>query len=92
MWLTISWTFYYSILMTRNWILNQSQWIHIVGGTKTISTVALRQQVEALSHDNGILKRAVAIQHERQKEHDERASESQNLEQILSQYQEQLRM
>jgi len=53
--------------------------------------VVLRQQVEGLSRDNSILKRAVAIQHERQKEHDERGNELQNLKQLLSQYQEQLR-
>lgn len=53
--------------------------------------MVLRQQVEGLSRDNSILKRAVAIQHERQKEHDERGNELQNLKQLLSQYQEQLR-
>ncbi|KAI7747200.1 hypothetical protein M8C21_007925 [Ambrosia artemisiifolia] len=40
---------------------------------------------------NAILKRAVAIQHERQKEYDERTVEVQQLKQLLSQYQEQLR-
>ncbi|KAI3721015.1 hypothetical protein L2E82_32017 [Cichorium intybus] len=37
-----------------------------------------------------ILKRSVAIQHERQKEYDERSQEVQQLKQLLSQYQEQL--
>ncbi|KAH9315181.1 hypothetical protein KI387_023808 [Taxus chinensis] len=51
----------------------------------------LKQQVEGLFRDNGILKRAVTIQHERQKEHEERGRELHNLKQLLSQYQEQLR-
>ncbi|GLJ15800.1 hypothetical protein SUGI_0260460 [Cryptomeria japonica] len=51
----------------------------------------LKQQVEGLFRDNSILKRAVTIQHERQKEHEERGRELQNLKQLLSQYQEQLR-
>ncbi|KAJ0677551.1 hypothetical protein HanOQP8_Chr12g0437951 [Helianthus annuus] len=48
-------------------------------------------QIEVLLRENAILKRAVAIQHERQKEYDERTVEVQQLKQLLSQYQEQLR-
>lgn len=51
----------------------------------------LREQVEVLGKDNAILKRAVAIQHERQKELDEKTQELQHLRQLVSQYQEQLR-
>ncbi|XP_030553427.1 uncharacterized protein LOC115757361 [Rhodamnia argentea] len=51
----------------------------------------LKQQVEALIQENTILKRAVAIQHERQKEHELRSQELQHLKQVVSQYQEQLR-
>ncbi|XP_030473670.1 uncharacterized protein LOC115691224 [Syzygium oleosum] len=51
----------------------------------------LKQQVEALIQENTILKRAVAIQHERQKEHEIRSQELQHLKQLVSQYQEQLR-
>ncbi|KAH6771916.1 hypothetical protein C2S52_005347 [Perilla frutescens var. hirtella] len=51
----------------------------------------LKEQIEALLKDNAILKRAVSIQHERQKEYDERNAEAQQLKQLLAQYQEQLR-
>ncbi|XP_077237926.1 uncharacterized protein LOC143879433 [Tasmannia lanceolata] len=53
--------------------------------------VILKEQVEVLIRENTILKRAVAIQHERQKECDERSQEMQHLKQLVSQYQEQLR-
>eukprot|EP01018_Ginkgo_biloba_P014369 Gb_00986 [translate_table: standard] len=53
--------------------------------------IMLKQQVEGLFRDNNILKRAVTIQHERQKEHEERGHELQQLKQLLMQYQEQLR-
>lgn len=51
----------------------------------------LKEQIEVLLRDNVILKRAVAIQHERQKENDERNQEVQQLKQLVVQYQEQLR-
>ncbi|KAL0342117.1 UNVERIFIED_CONTAM: hypothetical protein Scaly_1874300 [Sesamum calycinum] len=51
----------------------------------------LKEQIETLLRDNIILKRAVAIQHERQKENDERTQEVQQLKQLVVQYQEQLR-
>eukprot|EP00262_Sarcandra_glabra_P009822 TRINITY_DN2444_c0_g1_i1.p1 TRINITY_DN2444_c0_g1~~TRINITY_DN2444_c0_g1_i1.p1 ORF type:complete len:300 (-),score=66.71 TRINITY_DN2444_c0_g1_i1:625-1482(-) len=51
----------------------------------------LKEQVEVLIRDNSLLKRAVMIQHERQKEYDERSQELQHLKQLVSQYQEQLR-
>lgn len=51
----------------------------------------LKEQIEALLRENTILKRAVAIQHERQKEYDDRNQEVQILRQMVSQYQEQLR-
>lgn len=51
----------------------------------------LKEQVELLIRENNILKRAVTIQHERQKEYDERSQELQQLKQLVSQYQEQLR-
>ncbi|PSR96024.1 Nucleoprotein like [Actinidia chinensis var. chinensis] len=54
-------------------------------------SVMLREQVEVLLRENSILKRAVAIQHERQKAYDERNQEVQHLKQLVSQYQEQLR-
>ncbi|KAJ0724804.1 putative ubiquitin system component CUE, UBA-like superfamily [Helianthus annuus] len=53
--------------------------------------IVFKGQIEVLLRENAILKRAVAIQHERQKEYDERTVEVQQLKQLLSQYQEQLR-
>lgn len=53
--------------------------------------IMLKQQIEALLRDNAILKRAVAIQHERQKEYDERNQEVQQLKQRIAQGKEQLR-
>lgn len=51
----------------------------------------LKQQLEAVLQENNILKRAVSIQHERQKEFEERGQEVNQLKQLLAQYQEQLR-
>ncbi|KAJ0530572.1 putative ubiquitin system component CUE, UBA-like superfamily [Helianthus annuus] len=53
--------------------------------------LVFKEQIEVLLRENAILKRAVAIQHERQKEYDERNVEVQQLKQLLSQYQEQVR-
>lgn len=53
--------------------------------------MVLKQQLEALLQENNILKRAVSIQHDRQKEFDERGKEVNHLKQLLAQYQEQLR-
>ncbi|KAL2493483.1 zinc finger (C3HC4-type RING finger) family protein [Abeliophyllum distichum] len=44
--------------------------------------VMLKEQIEALLQDSAILKRAVAIQHERQKEYDERSQEVQAIEAV----------
>ncbi|KAF7111614.1 hypothetical protein CFC21_111602 [Triticum aestivum] len=51
----------------------------------------LKEQMTAVLSQNAVLKRAVAIQHERQKEFDERSHEVQGLKQLVLQYQEQLR-
>lgn len=53
--------------------------------------IMLKEQIELLLRENSILKRAVAIQHERQKEYDDRNQEVQQLKQLITQYQEQLR-
>ncbi|TKW32149.1 hypothetical protein SEVIR_2G151000v4 [Setaria viridis] len=50
-----------------------------------------KEQFEAVIRENAILKKAVAIQHERQKEQDERSQELQQLKQLVVQYQEQVR-
>ncbi|CAL9125211.1 unnamed protein product [Musa acuminata var. zebrina] len=51
----------------------------------------LKEQVEVLIRENTVLKHAVAIQHHRQKEYEERSQELQHLKQLVSQYQEQVR-
>ncbi|XP_076892454.1 uncharacterized protein LOC143544185 [Bidens hawaiensis] len=51
----------------------------------------MKEQLQALIQENSLLKRAVAIQHERQKEYEDRGQELHNLKQMVSQYQEQLR-
>ncbi|CAM8923050.1 unnamed protein product [Rhodiola kirilowii] len=51
----------------------------------------LKEQTQALVQENSILKRAVAIQHERQKDYEDKSQELQHLKQMISQYQEQLR-
>ncbi|KAH7574389.1 hypothetical protein JRO89_XS03G0290200 [Xanthoceras sorbifolium] len=51
----------------------------------------LKEQMEALLQENIILKRAVSIQHERQKEYEDRNQELQHLKQLVTQYQDQLR-
>uniref|UniRef100_A0A0D9XBA4 CUE domain-containing protein n=1 Tax=Leersia perrieri TaxID=77586 RepID=A0A0D9XBA4_9ORYZ len=50
-----------------------------------------KEQFEAVAKENTILKKAVAIQHERQKENDEKNQELQQLKQLVVQYQEQVR-
>ncbi|XP_043715548.1 uncharacterized protein LOC122663919 isoform X2 [Telopea speciosissima] len=51
---------------------------------------SLREHLHSLLRDNQILKRAVAIQHERNLEQEDKAREVQQLKHVLSQYQEQL--
>jgi hypothetical protein len=51
----------------------------------------LKEQLTAVLSQNAVLKRAVTIQHERQKEFDERSQEVQSLKQLVLQYQEQMR-
>ncbi|XP_065868487.1 uncharacterized protein [Euphorbia lathyris] len=54
-------------------------------------TMMLKENIEVLVRENTILKRAVAIQHERQKEFDDKNKELQQLKQLVSQYHEQLK-
>ncbi|CAN1160128.1 hypothetical protein LINPERPRIM_LOCUS21878 [Linum perenne] len=56
-----------------------------------LENVKLKEQVQLLIHENTILKRAVSIQHERQKEFEDRNQELQHLKQLVAQYQDQLR-
>ncbi|KAJ4748097.1 hypothetical protein LUZ62_082502 [Rhynchospora pubera] len=51
----------------------------------------LKEQMKSLLHENGILKKAVAIQHERLKEYDDKVKELDELKQTLPQYQEKIR-
>ncbi|CAN4113045.1 unnamed protein product [Withania somnifera] len=57
----------------------------------TEENIMLKQQIEAILQENAILKRAFAIQRERQKEFEDRGNEVNNLKQMVAQYQEQLR-
>lgn len=52
---------------------------------------SLKEQLQCLLRDNQILKRAVAVQHECNLEHEEKIKEVQHLKQVISQYQEQVR-
>ncbi|KAK1285469.1 hypothetical protein QJS10_CPB20g00964 [Acorus calamus] len=52
---------------------------------------ALKEQLQSLLKDNHILKKAVAIQHERSMEQEEKRKEVEQLKHIISQYQEQVR-
>ncbi|XP_065003830.1 uncharacterized protein LOC135636158 [Musa acuminata AAA Group] len=51
----------------------------------------MKEKTRVLLGENNLLKRAVAMQHDRQKNYDEICQESQHLNQLVSQYQEQLR-
>ncbi|XP_010521539.1 PREDICTED: uncharacterized protein LOC104800441 [Tarenaya hassleriana] len=53
--------------------------------------MVLKQQTEALIKDNAVLKRAVAIQHERQKVFDDVSQQLELLRQLIPQYQEKIR-
>lgn len=55
-----------------------------------LEQVSLKHHIQSLLNDNQILKRAVAIQHERSLEQEEKAKEVEQLKQVLSQYQEQI--
>ncbi|KAI3671519.1 hypothetical protein L1987_87257 [Smallanthus sonchifolius] len=53
--------------------------------------MVLKEQIEVVLRENTILKRAIAIQHERQKDYNDSTREVQHLKQLLSMHQEQLR-
>ncbi|OEL25759.1 hypothetical protein BAE44_0013223 [Dichanthelium oligosanthes] len=53
--------------------------------------VMLKEQLTIILRENAVLKRGVAIQHERQKEFDVRTQEADSLKQLVLQYQEQLK-
>lgn len=53
--------------------------------------VMLKEQLAIILRENAVLKRGVAIQHERQKEFDVRTQEVDSLKQLVLQYQEQLK-
>jgi len=78
---------YYGVAEGR---LKWSSW-HPPICSQGLETRQLREQMLALQKENHILKRAVAIQHERHVAHEFRESEVNNLKQMLGQYQEQMR-
>lgn len=53
--------------------------------------VMLKEQLAIILRENAVLKRGVAIQHERQKEFDVRTQEVDSLKQLVLQYQEQIK-
>lgn len=72
------------------------QSISVYAGAKAAENVQkenmmLKEQIEVSLRENGVFRRAIAIQHERQKEHDDRNQEVQQLKQMIAQYQEQIK-
>jgi hypothetical protein len=51
----------------------------------------LKEQLAIILRENAVLKRGVAIQHERQKEFDDKTQEVHNLKQLVLQHQEQVK-
>ena len=51
----------------------------------------MKEHLQVLVKDSHILKRAVAIQHERQVEHEARKAEVEEMKGVVGQYEEQLR-
>ncbi|KAL5183529.1 hypothetical protein HKD37_17G047398 [Glycine soja] len=88
-----------------NYPTNGAEWVELFALEKSICARAsaeternihqenkvLKEQVEALVQENVILKCAICIQHERQKEYEDRNQELKHLKQLVSQYQEQVR-
>nr|DAD25878.1 TPA_asm: hypothetical protein HUJ06_027346 [Nelumbo nucifera] len=66
---------------------------NVVAQARTLEEeiASLRENLQSLLKDNQILKRAVAIQHERNLEQEEKVREVQQLKNLISQYQEQVR-
>ncbi|KAM3380646.1 hypothetical protein P3S68_006219 [Capsicum galapagoense] len=73
--------------------LEQSISVHAGDAAQNVhkENMMLKVQIEVFLRENAILKRAVAIQHERQKEYDDRNQEVQQLKQMIGQYQEQIK-
>ncbi|KAJ9180739.1 hypothetical protein P3X46_008951 [Hevea brasiliensis] len=59
--------------------------------TELPEDASMKEHLQSLLNDNQILKRAVAIQYERNVEQEEKTREVQNLKLLLNQYQEQIR-
>ncbi|XP_030925120.1 uncharacterized protein LOC115952411 [Quercus lobata] len=59
--------------------------------SEELEHASLKEHLQSLLNDNQILKRAVAIQHERNLEQEERIKGVEQLKHLLSQYQEQIR-
>lgn len=74
-------------------LLEQSMYERVTTEARGLQheNMMMKEQLQALIQENSLLKRAVAIQHERQKEFEDRGQELHNLKQMVSQYQEQLR-
>ena len=77
--------FFYYCLAINFW---SSPWFDFI---KQNESNLLKEQLHCLVRDNQILKRAVAIQHERNSENEEKIREVQHLKHAICQYQEQVR-
>ncbi|KAI4977926.1 hypothetical protein ZWY2020_014480 [Hordeum vulgare] len=64
---------------------HSSEWVEL------FENAMLKEQLAIALRENAVLKRGVAIQHERQKEFDDKTQEVHNLKQLILQYQEQLK-
>ncbi|KAE8669819.1 putative Ubiquitin system component Cue protein [Hibiscus syriacus] len=75
-------------------VLEKSISKHVAEEAAQIShkeNILLKEQIQVLVQENTVLKRAVAIQHERQKEYQDRNKELEHLKQLVPRYQEQMR-
>lgn len=63
----------------------------VTGSFEQLGHASLKEHLQTLLRDNQILKRAVAIQHERNSEQEVKTREVQQLKHVICQYQEQVR-
>lgn len=81
------WLSFNEIVLLQTGQLNRSSPLYYVEQQEVTS---LKEQLQSLLRDNQILKKAVAIQHERSLEQDEKLKEMQHLKHVLSKYHEQV--
>ncbi|KAF9600869.1 hypothetical protein IFM89_013465 [Coptis chinensis] len=64
---------------------------HLTDSDRQLELASLKEHLQGLLKDNQILKRAVAIQHVRNSEQEEKLKEVEHLKHMINQYQDQLR-